>query len=182
MSEKGSRALLYIVGLLILGGAGAGVAFIGASRTSAAVEEARAREHEVALGPRVLTARAKRAPSERHLELQGEARPFLSVTLYAKVSGYLKRIDVDKGDRVRADQALAVIESPELDRAYDAAVADARYKRADAKRIAALAGPGVISARDAEAAETLAAVADANVAALATQKSYEVLHAPFAGM
>src|SRR5438128_212470 len=35
-------------------------------------------------------------------------------SLYAKASGYLKTISVDKGDRVRHGQVLAVIESPEL--------------------------------------------------------------------
>ena len=35
-------------------------------------------------------------------------------TLYAKTAGYLKSISVDKGDRVRAGQVLAAIESPEL--------------------------------------------------------------------
>jgi RND family efflux transporter MFP subunit len=34
--------------------------------------------------------------------------------LYAKTAGYLKSISVDKGDRVRAGQVLAVIESPEV--------------------------------------------------------------------
>src|SRR5947208_1373057 len=35
-------------------------------------------------------------------------------SLYAKASGYLKTVNVDKGDRVRQGQVLAVIESPEL--------------------------------------------------------------------
>jgi RND family efflux transporter MFP subunit len=130
----------------------------------------------------VVVVPATRAPAERRIELQGEARPFASVTLYAKLSGYLKEIRVDKGDRVRQNQVLAVIESPELDRQYDAAVADASYKRADAKRAAALAGPGVVSARESELSTSQAEVADATVAALAMQKSYESLRAPFDGV
>src|SRR5262249_35431332 len=35
-------------------------------------------------------------------------------TLYAKASGYLKSVAVDKGDRVQAGQVLAIVESPEL--------------------------------------------------------------------
>lgn len=35
-------------------------------------------------------------------------------SLYAKTSGYLKQVLVDKGDRVRRGQLLAVIESPEI--------------------------------------------------------------------
>src|SRR5437868_3436242 len=34
-------------------------------------------------------------------------------SLYARASGYLKSVDVDKGDRVQRGAVLAVIESPE---------------------------------------------------------------------
>jgi len=40
--------------------------------------------------------------------------PYQQATLYAKVSGYLKALTVDKGDRVREGQLLAEIEVPEL--------------------------------------------------------------------
>ncbi len=46
-------------------------------------------------------------PTFRVLALQ-------EATLYAKVSGYLKMIAVDKGDAVQAGQLLAEIEVPEL--------------------------------------------------------------------
>src|SRR5690242_9277749 len=39
---------------------------------------------------------------------------FQEATLYAKVSGYLKTLSVDKGDSVTAGQPLADIEVPEL--------------------------------------------------------------------
>jgi RND family efflux transporter MFP subunit len=121
------------------------------------------------------------SPAVRKLELQGEARPFASATLYAKVSGYLKEMRVDKGDKVKPNQIVAVIEAPEIDRQYEAAVADASYKKANARRAADLAKPGVVSAAEAETQVGVAQVADAQVATLAQQKSYEVLRAPFAG-
>jgi membrane fusion protein (multidrug efflux system) len=172
---------LYLFGAAGVVAAVVGVGVIWNGRTASARAEAQSRKAEVAAGPRVQLARAQLSGATRHIELQGEARPFASVTLYAKVSGYLKQMLVDKGDRVRANQTVAVIESPEVDRQYDAAVADARYKQAEAKRAAALAGPGVVSARQAELEQSQAHVADAQVAALATQKSYETLKAPFAG-
>jgi RND family efflux transporter MFP subunit len=173
---------LYVVGVAAVLAAVGGVGFIGSARQAEADREASARTAEVQAGPRVVVVPVTRAPASRRVELQGEARPFASVTLYAKVSGYLKEIRVDKGDRVKANQVLAVIESPELDRQYDSAVADANYKRVDAKRAASLAAPGVVSARDAELQDSLAKMAEANVAALETQKSYETLRAPFAGV
>ncbi|HZS37236.1 MAG TPA: efflux RND transporter periplasmic adaptor subunit [Polyangia bacterium] len=181
MSDGQRRTALYVAGLAAVLAAIGGVVMFANARGSAAEKESQAREAQVKAGPRVRVVAAAPARTERRIELQGEARPFASVTLYAKLSGYLKEIRVDKGDRVQAGQVLAVIESPELDRQYDAAVADAAYKRANAKRAAALATPGVVSAREAELTSSQALMADAQVAALATQKSYETLRAPFTG-
>ena len=71
-----------------------------------------------------------KAPKSRPVTLTGEARPYATATLYAKISGYLQEIYVDKGDHVERDQVLAKIDSPELNRDYLAALADAKNKRA----------------------------------------------------
>ena len=76
------------------------------------------------------------SPPEQTLTLLGEARPFQSVTLYAKVSGYLKDVQVDKGDTVEQGQLLARIESPETNQQYEAAQADA------SRALARLTGSG----------------------------------------
>src|SRR5205085_1644932 len=91
------------------------------------------------------------------------------------------QILVDKGDAVGAGQVLAVIESPELDQQYEAALADARNKRVNADRFRALAKQNASSAQEAERYETDAAVAEANLKAIETLKSYEVIRAPFTG-
>jgi hypothetical protein len=74
--------------------------------------QARELRAEQERGPQVKVAKAETAATERVTKIMGEASPYASVTLYAKVSGYLKRLDVDKGDVVKAGQVLAVIESP----------------------------------------------------------------------
>jgi RND family efflux transporter MFP subunit len=178
--EKRTR-WVYVVGIIGVIGALAGVVLIATSRQAAADREGKERTDEQAKGPRVRVARAQMSPAVRKLELQGEARPFASATLYAKVSGYLKEMRVDKGDVVKPNQLVAVIEAPEIDRQYEAAVADASYKKANARRAAELAKPGVVSVAEAETQVGVAQVADAQVATLAQQKSYEVLRAPFAG-
>ncbi|MBZ5563221.1 MAG: efflux RND transporter periplasmic adaptor subunit [Acidobacteriia bacterium] len=171
----------YLVGSLLLVTC-IGVAYrIWATRKVALAQENQSLAAAVAEGPRVAAVTVGEAPRERVISLLGEARPFVSATLYAKVSGYLKVINVDKGDQVQAGQVLAVIESPELDHQYDAAVADARDKRLDAQRAATLVKRDMISKQDADKAAADADVADATVASLATQRSYEVIHAPFAG-
>ena len=130
-------------------------------------------------GQRVRVVSATRSPGIRTVTLTGEARPFATVTLFAKVSGYLKEIKVDKGDRVKAGQLLAVIESPELDRQYEAALADAQNKRKDFERAKALVGKGYISRQDADHAEAQAKIAEADAEALKNQRDYEFLSAPF---
>jgi RND family efflux transporter MFP subunit len=48
------------------------------------------------------------------LTVAGQFQPYQEVDLHAKVSGYIRRISVDIGDRVKQGQVLAVLEVPEL--------------------------------------------------------------------
>lgn len=48
------------------------------------------------------------------MSILAEFRPYEEVELHAKVSGYLKTINVDIGDRVKAGQLIATLEVPEL--------------------------------------------------------------------
>ncbi len=50
----------------------------------------------------------------RDLTLAGVFQPYQEVDLHGKVSGYIRRINVDIGDRVHQGQTLAVLEVPEL--------------------------------------------------------------------
>lgn len=181
MTTEKRTKWVYVAGVIGVIAVVAGVVLIATSRRAAAERESRERTDEVTKGPRVRVARAQLSPPVRRLELQGEARPFATATLYGKVSGYLKELRVDKGDVVKPNQIVAVIEAPEIDRQYEAALADASYKKANARRAAELAKPGVVSAAEAETQVGVAEVANAQVAALAQQKAYEVLRAPFAG-
>ena len=52
------------------------------------------------------------------LSLAGQLQPYQLIDVHAKVSGYVRHIYVDIGDRVRAGQTLAVLEVPELNAQY----------------------------------------------------------------
>ncbi len=179
-SSKGSRRLflfgagLVAVALLLL-------LVLFANRRATVVQETQSRLDAVKAGPQVRVVSAKRSSGERLVTLTGEARPYASVTLYAKVSGYLKDIPVDKGDRVRTGQVLAVIESPELDHQYESALVDFQDKRRDADRQKELLKKKLVAQQDADHAEAAALQAEENARALRTQKDYEVLRAPFPG-
>src|SRR6266508_3756921 len=51
---------------------------------------------------------------EREVKLPGEVRPYLVVPIYAKIGGFVKRVDVDRGSTVRQGQLLATLEAPEM--------------------------------------------------------------------
>src|ERR1700679_3327938 len=69
-------------------------------------------------GPFVRTVIPTLSPAEASITLKGDAIPYASTTLFAKIGGYLHSISVDKGDEVKQGQTLAVIESPETDQQY----------------------------------------------------------------
>ncbi len=171
----------YVAGVLAMVVVVGGVGLLAFTRSSATRVEAREREATLALGPHVRVAKTGHSEPERDVTVQAEAQPYASVTLYAKIAGYLRNIKVDKGDRVTKGQVLAIIESPELDQQYLAAQADAINKRINAKRAKALVGPGVVSAQDYDTAVASADVADATQAAAADERGYETLRAPFDG-
>ncbi len=79
--------------------------------------------------PSVAVALVTRQDLSDDLELAAEFRPYQEIDLHAKVSGYLKEIRVDIGDRVKAGQLLAILEVPEM--AQDLAHAEASLKRSE---------------------------------------------------
>src|SRR5579863_348381 len=50
----------------------------------------------------------------RQITLSSELVPFQEIDVYAKESGYVKKLDVDYGTRVKAGQTMATLEIPEL--------------------------------------------------------------------
>jgi RND family efflux transporter MFP subunit len=65
-------------------------------------------------GTPVAVAQVVRQDLARQLELSAEFRPYQEIDIHAKVSGYLKAIYVDVGDRVRQGQLVALLEIPEM--------------------------------------------------------------------
>jgi len=94
--------------------------------------------------PIVPAARAARAELSNDISLTGEFQPYQEVDLMAKVSGYVKSIEVDIGDQVREGQTLATLEIPEMEddltrasAAVQAADADVTTAQDDLRRAAA---------------------------------------------
>lgn len=62
----------------------------------------------------VLAQRVQRGAVVQTLSFQAELKPWYSVDLQARVAGYVKRLAVDLGDRVKAGQVLAELDVPLL--------------------------------------------------------------------
>jgi RND family efflux transporter MFP subunit len=149
------------------------------NQTVAAAREARA--NAVDRGPRVEVVTVTQGPSERTVTMLADVRANTAAIMYAKVSGYMKTVLVDRGDRVQAGQVLAVIESPEIDQQYNAAKTDLEHKRRNLARSQELLVKGNTTQVAMLQFETDARVAEANVKGLETMKDYQTIRAPFAG-
>lgn len=180
-SKKARPVTFYLSSAGLLVAAAATVYYFHSSRQIeiSGVREARALVAE--RGPRVEVVSALASPSERQIKLLGDVRSGASTTLYAKVSGYLKTISVDKGDRVEAGQIVAQIESPELEQQYAGASADLANKRRNLARIKELFSKGIATQVALNQADTDATISENIVGALESTRSYQTVRAPYAG-
>jgi RND family efflux transporter MFP subunit len=145
-------------------------------------KEAERRRQEVDRGPRVFVTQARATPAARELTLPGDVRGFLQATVYAKVSGYVKSIAVDKGDQVTEGQVLGVLESPEIDQQVAGAEADVVIKRRTFERYQQLVKKDYVSQQDFETAGAQFRVSRAAVKQVKATQAYETLRAPFTGV
>jgi RND family efflux transporter MFP subunit len=82
------------------------------------------------------------------LTVAGEFQPYQEVELHAKVSGYIRRINVDIGDRVNSGQIVATLEVPELNAQVAGSEAEVRHSQSEISR----AQSGVVLAQASYAA------------------------------
>ncbi len=54
-------------------------------------------------------------PLASYVKLPGQLRPFEEVNIYAKVNGFVKSLNVDRGSIVKRNQVLLELEAPELE-------------------------------------------------------------------
>jgi len=84
--------------------------------------------------PSASAARVSRENLSSKLMVAGQFQAFQEVDLHAKVSGYIRRINVDIGDRVRAGQVIATLEVPELNAQVAGAQAEVRHSQSEIQR------------------------------------------------
>jgi multidrug efflux pump subunit AcrA (membrane-fusion protein) len=84
--------------------------------------------------PSATVARVVRGSIVHDLNLAGQFQPFQVIDVHAKVSGYIRRINVDIGDRVKQGQVLAVLEVPELNAQLKGTVAEVERSKDEITR------------------------------------------------
>lgn len=132
-------------------------------------------------GKRVETVEAKHSSPEKTILLIGEARPFFSVTLLARVSGFMTGLYTDIGADVKKGQLLAEVSSPETEQSYQFALADLVNKRKIADREKILLKRKLVSQQEADQAIYSADMAAANLTTQKVLLSYQKVVAPFDG-
>jgi membrane fusion protein (multidrug efflux system) len=149
--------------------------------------------------------------AERKIQLPGEFQPYQQVAIFAKLSGFVDRVNVDVGSMVKHGDLLATLVAPELNaqrleatakvRAAESQRAEARAKVSAAESTyerlkAASATPGAIAGNEliqaeqqvaaaqaqVRAADGLIQAAEASAAALKDMEDYLKITAPFDGV
>ena len=165
----------------------------------------------VAAQTTVEVARVVSRSVERQVNLPGEVQPYLAVPIYARVTGFVQEVSVDRGSVVKQGQLLATLEAPEMlaqiaeaqskAQALDLQRAEAAAKLAGAQSTyerlkVAAATPGVVAENDVvvaekgvEAAQALVRsyedsikAAQAQVQAMKDLEQYLRIKAPFDGI
>jgi len=139
-------------------------------------------QQTAAQGPHVLVTQLSGGNSSRTIELPASVHGYVENPVYAKVAGYIRAMNVDKGDRVQAGQIIAIIESPETDKM----VSDARsyywLQQVTDQRNQYLVRQDVIPQQTADTSHSLMLQAKAAYEQQLALQQYEIVRAPFDGM
>jgi RND family efflux transporter MFP subunit len=92
----------------------AAIAFLALAATSCSHDSAAEALDASTPTPTVAVVKVTRANLSSNLILTAEFEPFQEIDVMAKVSGYIREINVDIGDRVHEGQVLATLEIPEM--------------------------------------------------------------------
>jgi membrane fusion protein, multidrug efflux system len=134
--------------------------------------------------PQVVVIRPQRGDAVRTITLPGDVVGYYQSALYAKVTGYLKNILVDKGDRVKKGEVLANIEVPELRQRLDRARSNLQIQQLTYDRLERVwkGDPRLVAREDVDIAYSKFQQAKAEANELAAMVAYTQIVAPFDGI
>lgn len=120
----------------------------------------------------------------RWVAFPGTLAPWQQVTLYAKVSGYIKKITVDKGDVIKAGQILTEIEVPELEADLIKSKAEVEVAQIEVNRMheARSKSPDLVLPQAVDDAEAKLKIARASQNRVIVMLEFAKIKAPFDGI
>ena len=123
-------------------------------------------------------------PSEsaREYNIPITVRGYVETPVYAKIPGYLKTIYVDKGDRVKKGQVIAILESPETDKEVADALANYKLQEVTYDRYKYLVKEQVVAQQTADNWHASMLQAQAYYQQNLAMQAYEVVRAPVDGI
>lgn len=132
----------------------------------------------------VSVVRPSRGEIVRYITLPATVRANQQATLYAKVSGYLKTVTVDKGQAVKAGEQLAEIEVPEEIAELKRYQADAKVAEIDLQRLteAQKKAPDLVLPQALDKARGALEAANASIERTQTLLDFAKIAAPFPGI
>jgi membrane fusion protein (multidrug efflux system) len=204
---SGARVGFVVLTVVLALGVLFAIGYLPRLRARTALVQATAAEH--AASPRVEVVTPKEGSSSHSITLPGTVKALEETIIYSRANGYVKEWNVDIGDKVKAGQRLAVIETPDLDQeilqaSAQLAQAEASVKQATAThglakssldRYRKLSAEGLatkqelderssqadVDAANVEVAQATVRTQRANLARLGQLKSFATVTAPFAG-
>jgi RND family efflux transporter MFP subunit len=180
--RRDSFLVFYVIAFVLVAAASVAVWWFWQAKQNHLAEDAKTRAAQLDAGPTVVTGQSGRGSAARKINLTGELRPWKATTLYSKVGGYLSKITVDVGDRVRAGQLIAEVQAPELESAYKSTLSEMENRERVAKRTKDLADKGFFSQQALDNADTDVRTSRGRVDTLRSQMGYRSLYAPYAGV
>ena len=187
------RRLRWVGGAFVL----LAVVIVAHGMVSRAVQNSRLHElTEAQAVPTVAIVTPTDAQDHAGLQLPGRLEAYIRAPIYARVPGYLKSWRHDIGDKVKAGDLLAEIDTPDLDEQLTQARADLSVARANeklaqisAERWQSLAGTDAVAQQDVDqrtftlnANNAQVKAAQANVDRLVAEQGFKHLIAPFDGI
>src|SRR5262249_46110871 len=170
---RASPLLLILCGLLAAGCQGSESSSIPSSSASTA-----------AFVRTVAVVRPMRQTVVKTITLPGDLVGYYEAALHSKVTGYLSKVNVDKGDWVKRGEVLADIEVPELAQNLARARATQEITRLTWERLDKVrkADPKLIAKEEVDIAYSKYKEAEAAVGELDAITSYTQIVAPFDGV
>ena len=132
----------------------------------------------------VAVVQPQRKEVTQEITLPGDLVGYYEAALHSKVTGYLTKVLVDKGDWVKQGQVLATLEVPELDQNLARARAQLEITKLTWSRLDRVrtSDPKLVAKEDVDIAYSKYMEAKASVGELETMVGYTSIVAPFDGV